>query len=155
MEVSLLSSLPFLSTSALICDVLDKELITLHFQANETQELEELKKDKEQTEARLNIQISSLNENLAAARAEAQKYQQETKETQEKLEQAEKRNDDLKGETAGECVLVTSEPRYGVCINQTVIDRKLRNPFEKLTFSTVRSQCCYHSTLLLKRRKVL
>ena len=75
---------------------------TLYFQANETQELEELKKSKEQTEARLNIQISSLNENLTAARTEAEKYQQQTKETETKLEAAEKRNDDLKGEIAGE-----------------------------------------------------
>lgn len=75
---------------------------TLNFQANETQELEELKKSKEQTEARLNIQISSLNENLTAARTEAEKYQQQTRETETKLEAAEKRNDDLKGEIAGE-----------------------------------------------------
>ena len=78
------------------------ELKTLHFQANETQELEDLKKSKEQTEARLNIQISSLNENLAAARTEAEKFQEETRDTGEKLAQAEKRNDDLKGEVAGE-----------------------------------------------------
>ena len=79
---------------------------TLNFQANETQELEELKKSKEQTEARLNIQISSLNENLAAARTEAEKYQQQTKETENKLEEADKRNDDLKGEIAGEWHMV-------------------------------------------------
>lgn len=77
-------------------------LLTLHYQANETQELEDLKKSKEQTEARLNIQISSLNENLAAARTEAEKFQQETKQTEEKLSEAEKRNDELKGEVAGE-----------------------------------------------------
>lgn len=72
--------------------------IILCFQANETQEHEELKKIKEQTEARLNIQISSLTENLSAARAEAEKLQQETRATEEKLTEAEKRNDDLKGE---------------------------------------------------------
>ena len=70
-------------------------------QANETQELEELKKSKEQMETRLNIQISSLNENLAAARTEAEKFQQETREAGEKLADAEKRNDDLQGEIAG------------------------------------------------------
>lgn len=79
---------------------------TLNFQANETQELEELKKSKEQTEARLNIQISSLNENLTAARTEAEKCQQQTKETETKLAVAEKRNDDLKGEIAGEWHMV-------------------------------------------------
>ena len=72
------------------------------FQANETQELEDLKKSKEQTEARFNIQISSLNENLAAARSEAEKFQQETRESGEKLAEAEKRIDDFKGEVAGE-----------------------------------------------------
>lgn len=74
---------------------------TLHCQANEIQELEDLKKSKEQTEARFNIQISSLNENLAAARSEAEKFQQEKRETGEKLAKAEKQNDDLKGEVAG------------------------------------------------------
>ena len=43
-----------------------------------------------------------MNENLAAARSEAEKFQQETKQTEEKLAEAEKRNDDLKGEIAGE-----------------------------------------------------
>ena len=52
-------------------------------------------------ETRLNIQISSLNENLAAARTEAEKFQQETREAEEKLADAEKRNDDLQGEIAG------------------------------------------------------
>ena len=52
-------------------------------------------------ETRLNIQISSLNENLAAARTEAEKFQQETREAGEKLADAEKRNDDLQGEIAG------------------------------------------------------
>lgn len=79
---------------------------TLNFQANETQELEELKKSKEQAEARLNIQISSLNENLTAARTEAEKCQQQTKETETKLAVAEKRNDDLKGDIAGEWHMV-------------------------------------------------
>ena len=92
---------------------------TLNFQANETQELEELKKSKEQTEARLNIQISSLNENLTAARTEAEKYQQQTKETETKLEAAEKRNDDLKGEIAGEwhtmvLQFITEMPLVGI-----------------------------------------
>ena len=78
-----------------------------YFQANKTQELEELKKSKKQTEAGLNIQISSLNENLAAARTEAKKCQQQTKETETKLEAAEKGSDDLKGEIAGAwCMLV-------------------------------------------------
>ena len=74
---------------------------TVNFQSNETQELEELKKSKEQTEARL-IQISSLNENLTAARTESQKFQQQTRETETQLASAEKRNGDLKGEIAGE-----------------------------------------------------
>ena len=52
-------------------------------------------------ETRLNIQISSLNENLAAARTEAEKFQQETREAGEKLADAENRNDDLQGEIAG------------------------------------------------------
>ena len=78
------------------------------FKANETQELEELKKTKEQTEARLNIQISSLNENLTAARTEAEKFQQQTREAGAKLSEAEKRNDDLKGEIAGNVISILS-----------------------------------------------
>lgn len=72
------------------------------FQANETQEHEEFKKSKEQTEARLNIQVSSLTENLSAARAEAEKIQDEKRGTEEKLLKTEKRIDEYKGEMAGE-----------------------------------------------------
>lgn len=72
------------------------------FQANETQEHEDLKKSKEQTEARLNIQVSSLTENLSAARAEAEKIQDEKRGTEEKLLETEKRIDEYKGEMAGE-----------------------------------------------------
>ena len=57
-------------------------------------------------ETRLNIQISSLNENLAAARTEAEKFQQETREAGEKLADAETRNDDLQGEIAGKVFCV-------------------------------------------------
>lgn len=85
------------------------------FKANETQELEELKKTKEQTEARLNIQISSLNENLTAARTEAEKFQQQTREAGAKLSEAEKRNDDLKGEIAGNVISILSSSVNGQC----------------------------------------
>ena len=57
----------------------------------------------EQNEARLNIQISSLTENLAAARAEAATAQKKTSEAEEKLIESEKQVDSVRGEVAGEC----------------------------------------------------
>ena len=78
-------------------------------QSNETQELEELKKSSEQTEARLNIQISSLNENLSAARAEAEAIQRKTRETELKATAAEKQCDDLRGDIAGKNIFFNEE----------------------------------------------
>ena len=73
----------------------------LYFQANETQELEELKKIKEQTEVSCNYKISRADEKVTEARRELSKLQDEMRETEEKLATAEKQSDDLKGEVAG------------------------------------------------------
>ena len=56
----------------------------------------------EQSEARLNTQISSLTENLTAARKEAEDAQKKMKEAEDKLTVSEKQIDNVRGEVAGE-----------------------------------------------------
>lgn len=70
-------------------------------QAHETQEKNELTQKLEQTEARLNIQISSLKENLECARKDAEKAEKRKCEAEEKVKAAQNDSNDLRGEIAG------------------------------------------------------
>ncbi|KXJ21066.1 Early endosome antigen 1 [Exaiptasia diaphana] len=92
--------------------VLNEEKTALQTKlSNEMRYKKEIQERKEQLEARLNIQISSLNENLNAAQAFAIESEKKAEEQRNKLVEEVKKSDALRGEIAAQAFAIESEKK--------------------------------------------
>lgn len=78
-------------------------LLINYLQSNEVRDKKELQERIDQVEARLNIQIASLTENLNAAQVYAVESEKKAEESRNKVTEEEKKSDALRGEIAGIC----------------------------------------------------
>ena len=98
---ALILNLKFLFSPLAASFVVFNRLILSFSQTNAIREKEDVEKAKEQSEARLLLEMKSVNENLQNARQEIDKREDKIKDFGVKIAQAEKEKDDLKGDIAG------------------------------------------------------